>query len=75
MNNKEIAAAIVKALENKDTVALYGIALELLKDETNTYEKGYEQGVTDTLSELQEVYGDSIEETDLWNEHMTGDNN
>lgn len=55
MNNKEIATAIVKALESKDSVELYGIALQLLKsndameslklaqikatEELNTYEE------------------------------------
>jgi hypothetical protein len=38
VNNKELATAIVKALENKDSVALYGIALELLKDEETAKE-------------------------------------
>lgn len=40
VNNKEIATAIVKALENKDSETLYGIALELLKDETTTEKAG-----------------------------------
>jgi hypothetical protein len=35
----------------------------------------YEQGVKDTLSELREVYGEGIEETNLWNEYMTKENN
>jgi len=31
----------------------------------------YEQGVTDTLNELREVYGEGLEETDQWQEYMT----
>jgi hypothetical protein len=36
-----------------------------------TKQLAYEQGVRDALNELSEVYGDGIEETDLWNEYMT----
>jgi hypothetical protein len=36
-----------------------------------TKQLAYEQGVKDALNELSEVYGDGIEETDLWNEYMT----
>ena len=30
----------------------------------------YEQGVTDTLSQLREVYGEGLELTNLWREYM-----
>lgn len=33
-------------------------------------DKSYVQGVIDTLEELREVYGEGIEETDLWAEYM-----
>jgi len=35
----------------------------------------YEQGVTDTLNELREVYGEGLEFTDLWREYMTKEAN
>lgn len=35
----------------------------------------YEQGVTDTLEELREVYGAGIEETDIWAEYMNKETN
>jgi hypothetical protein len=35
----------------------------------------YEQGVTDTLEELREVYGAGIELTDLWAQYMTKEAN
>ena len=31
----------------------------------------YELGVKDTLTQLREVYGEGLEETDQWLEHMT----
>jgi len=34
----------------------------------------YEQGVTDTLTQLREVYGEGLELTDLWNEYMNEEN-
>ena len=40
-----------------------------------TKQLAYEQGVKDALNELSEVYGDGIEETDLWNEYMTKETN
>lgn len=30
----------------------------------------YEQGIKDTLTQLREVYGEGLEETDLWQELM-----
>jgi len=36
-----------------------------------TKQLAYEQGVRDALNSLSEVYGDGIEETDLWNEYIT----
>jgi hypothetical protein len=35
----------------------------------------YEQGVTDTLKELREVYGAGIEDTDIWAEYMNKEAN
>jgi hypothetical protein len=34
----------------------------------------YEQGIRYALNDLSDVYGDGIEETDLWNEYMTKEN-
>jgi hypothetical protein len=35
MSNKELATQLIKAIESSDTNALYGIALELLKEENS----------------------------------------
>ena len=32
--------------------------------------KAYAEGVRNTLEELREVYGEGIEETDIWSEYM-----
>jgi len=32
--------------------------------------KAYLSGVRNTLEELREVYGEGIEETDIWSEYM-----
>ena len=72
MNNKELASAIVKALENNDNVALYGIALELLKDESD--ENTFTDGAKYVLAELADLY-DGITDTDVYAEFMNGDNN
>ena len=45
---------------------------ELLKQ---TKQLAFEQGIQYALSNLSDVYGDGIEETDLWNEYMTKENN
>ena len=33
--------------------------------------EAYSNGVKSTLTQLREVYGEGLEETDLWNEYMT----
>jgi hypothetical protein len=45
---------------------------ELLKQ---TKRIAYEEGIVSALNELREVYGEGIEETNLWNEYMTKENN
>jgi uncharacterized membrane protein (DUF106 family) len=37
--------------------------------------KAYKQGVADTLAELREVYGNGIEDTDIWAEYMQEEKN
>ena len=37
--------------------------------------EAYMQGVKDTLLELREVYGEGLEETDLWAEVMKEETN
>ena len=56
--------------EAQEIGVVYWVAGELEKI-AETYTDRYEEGVRDTLSELSEVYGEGIEETDLWQEHFS----
>ena len=56
-------------LEAGDVAGVYFVAGELEKLATE-YTDRYDEGVRDALAELGEVYGEGIEETDLWAEYM-----
>ena len=62
---KELAREITEA---EDVALVYFIAGELEKIAEEITDR-YEEGVSDTLSELRDVYGEGLEETDLWKEH------
>ena len=67
---KEKLEELAKALtEAQDTALVYWVAGELEKLATE-YTDRYDEGVSDALAELREVYGEGVEETDLWSEHM-----
>jgi hypothetical protein len=53
--------------EDKIMIMNNSMSDELLKQ---TKLIAYEQGVTDTLSQLREVYGEGLELTNLWREYM-----
>lgn len=42
----------------------------LNKAKIQGYDKGYRNGIIDAIEGLREVYGEGIEETDLWAEYM-----
>ena len=63
---KELAREITEA---EDVALVYFVAGELEKIAEEITDR-YEEGVSDTLSELRDVYGEGLEETDLWGEHM-----
>lgn len=65
---EELAEMLVKAED--EAVALF-VAGELEKIAGNLTDR-YAEGVSDTLDELREVYGDGITETDLWAEYKEG---
>ena len=62
---KELAREITEA---EDVALVYFVAGELEKIAEEITDR-YEEGVSDTLSELRDVYGEGLEETDLWKEH------
>ena len=62
---KELAQEITEA---EDVALVYFVAGELEKIAEEITDR-YEEGVSDTLSELRDVYGEGLEETDLWKEH------
>ena len=50
MNSKELAGALIRAIESNNTNALYGVAVELLKNNNNAV----------TLAELNAQYEESL---------------
>lgn len=68
MNNKEIAELLKNAIQEQDIDAVWFAIGELEKnhEEVNTIN----EGVRYALNNLREVYGEGLEETDLWNEYM-----
>lgn len=45
------------------------------KELMQLFSEAFNKGVKTALNELRDVYGEGIEETDLWNEYMTKENN
>lgn len=70
ISRDELFADQIKRHQLQGRIAGFEKALATVKT-VKTYDDGYSDGVADTLSELSEVYGEGIEETDLWAEHMT----
>lgn len=52
------------------------IDIEQDNQELNTNQRSFfEQGIKYALTQLQEVYGEGLELTDLWNEYMIKETN
>lgn len=62
---EKLAKMLVTA---EDEAVIFFVAGELEKIAQNLTDR-YAEGVSDTLDELREVYGDGITETDLWAEY------
>lgn len=65
---EKLAKMLVTA---EDEAVIFFVAGELEKIAQNLTDR-YAEGVSDTLDELREVYGDGITETDLWAEYKEG---
>ena len=71
----EIAQLLKDALEGQDTDAIWFAIGELEKNDADKSKSDRIDGIEYALNELREVYGEGIEDTDIWAEYMSKESN
>ena len=71
----EIAELLTDALENQDIDAIWFAIGELEKNDADKSKSDRIDGIEYALNELREVYGEGIEDTDIWAEYMSKESN
>lgn len=71
----EIAQLLKDALAGQDTDAIWFAIGELEKNDAGKPKSDRIDGIEYALNELREVYGEGIEDTDIWAEYMSKESN